>query len=420
MLSALFRNPTFRLLLVLVLAGLAIHRLLIKGMYYRSRALERSAIASKWLENGFSVVVVWPPHLDRSLVEGVQLALDEVNAGDTHGMTPNPARLRGKIHVAFVNEVKDRGAIAREIVKYPNILAVIGHELSENVVPASISYEHAGILFISPKSTDTLLTDHNFSYIFRLTPDDDDSTKFAADFALSKGWTNVGMFFGRNDHGVGASGWFSAHFKDVGGSLIYQRSYLQPINPDDAKNIDLRDLVADVRKEFPTGVQANLVADILPFAAKLLLDMYQMGMTIPVLATDKLDSSDVFHIASQMANVDEATRATNNLYVVSAVDPSSRAPKFQAFRQRFHAFHGDYPGYGATQGYEAFMLFVNAILASGSADPVVVATSLRTTTWHGLFGDFSFAPNGDILGRELSIKHMQNGKFQTVTSGEPK
>jgi hypothetical protein len=60
------------------------------------------------------------------------------------------------------------------------------------------------------------------------------------------------------------------------------------------------------------------------------------------------------------------------------------------------------------------MLFVNACLQSDSADPLVVATTLKTNKWKGLFGEVSFNPDGDVVGRVVSIKHPQNGTFHTV------
>ena len=46
----------------------------------------------------------------------------------------------------------------------------------------------------------------------------------------------------------------------------------------------------------------------------------------------------------------------------------------------------------------------------------MVSTTLRQATWNGLFGEFTFAPNGDVVGRDVSIKKMQDGVFHTVTT----
>src|SRR5262249_31612480 len=92
----------------------------------------------------------------------------------------------------------------------------------------------------------------------------------------------------------------------------------------------------------------------------------------------------------------------------------SPEPAYVAFRQKFQQRFGRDPGYGAAQGYESFMLFVHAVERSNSADPIAVATTIRTNKWPGLFGDFAFTAAGDILGRGVSIKRMQFGHFITV------
>jgi len=161
-------------------------------------------------------------------------------------------------------------------------------------------------------------------------------------------------------------------------------------------------MLADLRRQ---PVDAIMLADVLPWGAAILRDMAAIEFTPPVLATDKLDSSETWVLSNQNAN---------NLYVASSVDPDSSEPAFQAFKAKFHKRFDIDPGYGATQGYESFMLLVNACLASRTADPIAVSTTIRTRTWHGLFGDFGFTQDGDVSGREVTIKQMRDGKFVTV------
>ena len=76
--------------------------------------------------------------------------------------------------------------------------------------------------------------------------------------------------------------------------------------------------------------------------------------------------------------------------------------------------YGVAPGFSASQGYDAFTLLATAILKSAEADPIIVATTLRTNTWKGLFGEYTFNEAGDVVGRKVSIKRMDNGSFTTV------
>jgi branched-chain amino acid transport system substrate-binding protein len=169
---------------------------------------------------------------------------------------------------------------------------------------------------------------------------------------------------------------------------------------------DFRPMIGALRAR---RFDAIFLAATLPGAAKLLVDLASMGVTQPVVATDELDSQELWPLAGP---------ATDGVYVASAVDPESEHPAFATFRERFRRRFQVNPGYGAAQGYEAFMLFANAAALSQSVDPLVLATTLRTRAWHGLFGEFSFAPNGDVQGRDITIKQMRSGLFHSVFSAQ--
>jgi branched-chain amino acid transport system substrate-binding protein len=380
-------------LVVFVLACVAVV-ILFRHNDYRSSAAERSSTRNNWAEAGFSVGVVWPEKSDTSLLEGIQLALEELNARG--GPFANKIRLR------YVAERPDPGSsIARQFASYGDMLAVIGYELADNAIPSSLVYEQAGILFLSPKTTAMRLTTHGFRYVFRMTPDDHVMMQDVARFAASQGWKRIGVIYGQGEHGLSASDQFieAAHLANLGVPFI--RSY---IPADDWVHQDHRAMVSQILK---LHYDAVMIADQMPSAAKLLVDMARMGQGRPVLATDKLDTLDIWTIAQV---------AANGLYVASAVDPESKEPAYQGFRARFQArFHRD-PSYGASQGYEAFTMLTHAYEISHSADPIVVATTLKTVRWQGLFGEFAFSPSGDVQGRDVSIKQMRGGHFATVST----
>jgi branched-chain amino acid transport system substrate-binding protein len=279
------------------------------------------------------------------------------------------------------------------------VVAVIGHEPSTASIPASVTYEQHGILFLAPKSTDVRLTSHNFLYTFRLTPDDEELTGALAKFAAGKGWKRVGVLHQRTDQAESAAEYFVSLGGKSGVTVPFVRSFFHEPRWEFQ---DFRPMLAGVRTEM---FDAIMLSDELPWAGRLLTDMAKMGVTQPILATDTLDSAQLWPVAKE---------AANNLYVASAVDPLSKDPAFVGFRDRFRRRFKADPGYGASQGYETFMLFVKACLLSNSADPVVVATTLRTNKWTELFGEVAFTPEGDVLGRDISIKRMRDGVFGTV------
>src|SRR5580693_825904 len=250
---------------------LALYFLVFRSLYYTPTALERSGLRNNWMRNGFSVALVWPPHAEPSLFQGVTLALEEVNAG--------AGRLAGKIRLRLFTETEDNGALARDIVRYRDVLAVIGYELGGTAIPASLAYEKHGVLFLSAKSSDIRLTDHQFKYVLRLSLDDRDYAHALANFAREQKWPRVGVLFGRTEHGEAASAQFLTVASQMDIMVPLTDSFFH--EPDWSAQ-DFRPMLVGVRAE---SFDALMLADDPPWPARLLEDIARMGVTEPVLAT---------------------------------------------------------------------------------------------------------------------------------------
>ena len=393
------RALALTLLRILIAVGVClfgVYWLLVRDMYYTPAAALRSG--SDWPPESLHMVVPWPQDGRISLIEGLTLALEELNAGNSP--------LAGRVRVEFIDDPvveRDHGALARRIAADDSVMVVIGHETSEAAIASAVSYESSGILYLSPKATLSRLTEHGFRNVFRLVPDDAEFSLALAHYAQKQEWKRLGIFYGRFEQGEALASWFPLYAIRDGLTPVYFRSYM-PAR--DYRRQDFRGLLATMRTE-PTD--AILLADQLPWAAKVLVDMQAMGFTQPVLAGDKLDSSETWRLAGT---------AANNLYLASAVDPDSTEPEFLAFRRRFFDRFKSNPGYGSSQGYEAFNTFVKAAEHSQSVDPVVLATTLKTNEWRGLFGPYTFTNDGAIRGRKVIIKRMRDGVFTTVGTEE--
>jgi branched-chain amino acid transport system substrate-binding protein len=374
---------------------------------YKASYAARSRVGAAWRTKGVTVAVVWPRHDDLNFKDGVQLGLEEANAMQARVLNQ---RLRVKVFQEDWDSTGKSGAeTAHRVVADDDVIAVLGHEISASAIPASLTYENHGILFLTPKSTDPRLTDHGFRYTFRLTPNDHQIASAMAKFAAKRGWqseapaagpVSVGLYFARTQAGQVLSEELIDAVAREGMSLKFSRSYL-PTEKAWAE-MDFRPMIADQAHE---PVDVVMIADQLPRGAKVIADMRKLGVKLPIIASDKLDSQALWDLAKG---------AANDVYVASAVDPDATTPQFLAFKEKFCRRYGQYPGYGASQGYEAFMLLAEAILNSDSADPLIVATTIRNTTWKGLFGEFKFALDGGIEGRHISIKRLTNGTFTTV------
>jgi branched-chain amino acid transport system substrate-binding protein len=118
--------------------------------------------------------------LGEQLRRGAQMAVDDINA--TGG-------IRGeRLAIKF----SDDGCEPRKAVEVAtdfvaaNVKAVIGHYCSGASIPASKVYEKAGIIQISPASTNPKFTDEGGWNVIRLVPRDDAQAVAAAELVLSK------------------------------------------------------------------------------------------------------------------------------------------------------------------------------------------------------------------------------------------
>lgn len=118
--------------------------------------------------------------LGEQLRRGAQMAVDDINA--TGG-------IRGeRLAIKFA----DDGCDARKAVDVATglvtdgVKAVIGHYCSGASIPASKIYQKAGVVQISPASTNPKFTDEGGWNVVRLVPRDDAQAKAAAELVLAK------------------------------------------------------------------------------------------------------------------------------------------------------------------------------------------------------------------------------------------
>ena len=374
-----------------------------------------------------TVAVVWPPDGNRSFPDGIQLAFEEITADKEYQLSAHrlglqldlseytsPASKEHKLNThirlkRYIDGNDSSGetgtALARRIATDPNIIAVLGHRISASAIPASLTYEDHGILFVSPGATIPVLTEHDFHFTFRLTPSDREIAAKLAFFAASKGWKRIGMYFAGSQGGESFSKEFITAASEHSLTLNFVHSY--PTYETDWNNqratrkIDFRPMVG---LDSENLVDAVMIVDQMPRGAKLVRDLRTMGFSGPILATDKFDSAELW---------ERAGVASNNVYVGSAVDPTAGTQKYKDFSVRFRRRYGSDPGYYASQGYEALYLLANAIRDAQSTEPIAFATSMRNSKWNLLFGLCSFTPTGDIVGRHISVKQLTNGVFST-------
>lgn len=79
-----------------------------------------------------------------------------------------------------VTAIGEQIALARNISRDPTYIAAVGHSTSAIASAASVSYEENNLIYIATTATDPSITRHDFGYVFRTIPTDEELSNAAA------------------------------------------------------------------------------------------------------------------------------------------------------------------------------------------------------------------------------------------------
>jgi len=352
-------------------------------------AEQREALARK-AAGDIVIALVWnQSEGETCFAQGVNMALDEINGSGGIG----GRKIKALQYIGHFDE-KEELRLARKVAFNPEVMAIIGHWDSGAAIPASVIYENSGLLFISPGATSSLLTSHGFHLVFRNIPSDHQTAYDLAEFVHASGYKKVAVLDDESVYGqMFADAFLVAVQKmDVQAKII--KSYFPWQN-------DFRPMLAAVKSQ---DVDAIFLGGQLPQAASVISQARELGITVPFVGGDGIDSPALWEIAGP---------AAEGTVVATAMDPRAEDPKLQKFMRDFQSRFGKMPDTWAAQGYDAMKLLANGFGAAKSTLPILVSSYLHyLVEWHGVTGSYSFTQRGDIVGKTLFFKVVHNDSFQ--------
>lgn len=347
---------------------------------------KRSEIAAQNKEE-IHVAAVWIKS-DRGFIDGVNLAVDEVNKqGILLKSGDKEVKARFVIH-EFDDSTDESAQDSRlSIADDHDIVAVIGHSSSSSAIPASITYEYNGILFLSPVATAPLLTGHDFVYTFSMIPSDDLFVGKLIDFAKERNWQKLLLIFSRNLYGLNLYQLFASQVQPPL-EVVEAKSFF-------VEHSDYKGLIYDLmNKDFDAVVLAAAEEN----AAKMIKQLREMGVNKPIIGGDGLDTLQIW---------DWSEKTANQTYVASVF------PGNNDFNNKFKQRYGIEGSYSSFQGYEAVRVLADAIQKTGSSNPIQVASTLKYNFTQG-YGGYLFDRNGLASNKKIYIKQIVDGRFVLV------
>jgi branched-chain amino acid transport system substrate-binding protein len=301
---------------------------------------------------------------------GAEMAVADINAAG--------GVLGQQVRLITVDDFCDPGqavAAAQKLVT-DRVVLVVGHYCSGASIPASKVYEAAGILQISPGSTNPLLTEQGRANVFRVIGRDDAQGVVAGNY-LADHWGDkkIAILHDGTTYGRGLA--------DETRKQLNKRGVTEAIY--DAFTPAKNDYAAEVTVLQAASIAVLYVGGYHTEAALIVRAARDRGYSVQLISGDALATEEFALIAGPAAE--------GTLFTFPA-DPR-RNPEAAPVVERFRAENFEPAGY-TLLSYSAVQAWAQAVEKAGSLELQAVIASLRSHQFDTVSGRIDFDDKGDL------------------------
>jgi len=317
---------------------------------------------------------------------GAQRAVDDINA--TGGLRGERLKLT----------VDDDACDPRKAVEVATgfvaqgVKFVAGHFCSGASIPASKIYETAGIVQISPASTNPKLTEDGAWNVFRVVARDDAQGTFAGRYiARDYRGKKIAILNDNSPAGAALAAKARTALEEAGVAIAIDESYTPGAKTYSELALRLQGSLIDAVYIGGTYVEAGII----------IRDLRSLGSVAQLIGGDSLVADDFWNIAKESG---EGTLMT------FALDPQ-QSEAARSVIQRFVAEGYNPEGY-TLHAYAAVQAWVKAAEATGGTDAHKIADWLRGgSPVDTVLGDLRFDAKGDVRDPQFAWYRWSRGKY---------
>ena len=280
-------------------------------------------------------------------------------------------------------------AVANRFVS-DGVAFVAGHWCSSSSIPAAKVYGEAGILMITPASTNPKLTDEGGHNVFRLSGRDDEQGIVAGNY-LADHWGDkkIAILHDGTTYGKGLADATKAQLNQRNVKEVMYETY----SPGE---VDYSSIVSKMQVE---DIDVFYVGGYSTEAALMIREARNGGFDIQLVSGDALTSAEFAMVAGSAA--DGA--------LITFFPDARNYPEAAEVVARFREDGYEPEGY-TLQTYAAFQTWSQAAEMAGSLD----LETLHQAEFHTVFGTFRFDGNGDMTAPGFVWYVWKDGDYVPV------
>jgi branched-chain amino acid transport system substrate-binding protein len=343
--------------------------------------------------------------------DGALMAIEEIN---------QRGGIAGKIMIEPL--LKDDGTVAagqydpaqaatntKQFVADPNVVAVVGPQMSGSGKAMAPIASDAGLMLITPSSTNPDITDPNFAsqyrpngkaIYFRTVTTDAFQGPYMANYAAeSLGIRSIYILDDTGAYGEGIANAFEGQAKAKGINVLGH----DKLNP---KESDYTTVLTKIKALNPDALYYGGVQQA---AVKLAKQANDVMPNMP-----KMGGDGVYSVSFPQ----DAGRAAENWYATIAAPDTIDEPQAQDWVAKYQSRYGASPQDYALTAYDAVLVLddtISRLLTDGM--PITrenVRDYAQTTNLPTLQGTISFDANGDLQEKIISVFQVKDGQYKYI------
>ncbi|ACD17537.1 branched-chain amino acid ABC transporter substrate-binding protein [Paraburkholderia phytofirmans] len=328
-------------------------------------------------------------HLGKDNENGARLAIDEIN---TQGLTIDGHKIQLELDAQDdAADPKTGTAVAEKFVD-DHVVAVVGHLNSGVSIPASKIYSDAGILEISPSSTNPGYTQQGFKTTYRVVATDAQQGPALANYATKVlNAKRIAIVDDSSVYGKGLADEFAKTVQASGAKIVAREST-------NDRATEFQAVLRKIKRVQPDVIMfGGMDATGGPFTKQAAA----LGIRAKILGGDGVCTDKVGELAGT---------AVQNLVCSEAGLALSKMDKGADFEKKYvDRFHTPVQIY-APFTYDAVYVIVDAMKRANSIEAPKVLAAMPSTDYNGVIGHIAFDDKGDLKEGAITLYDFKDGK----------
>ncbi|HGE8300746.1 TPA: branched-chain amino acid ABC transporter substrate-binding protein [Serratia marcescens] len=294
-------------------------------------------------------------------------------------------------------EPKQAVAVANRLVDQDKVSAVVGHFCSSSTMPASEVYDEAGIIAITPGSTNPQITERGMKTMFRMCGRDDQQGAIATNYMLDTlKAKRIAVIHDKDTYGQGLA--------DAAKAAMNKRGVKEVLYEGLSRGEkDFNALVTKIASVKPDVVYFG---GCHPEAGPLVRQMREQGVTAKFFSGDCV-------VTEELVTAAGGPQYTNGVLMTFGNDPRL-IPEGKAVIAKFRASGFEPEGY-TLYSYASIQAIAAAFNASGGKDSAKAAEWLKSHDVDTVMGKKAWDQKGDLKVSDYVVYQWDDkGKYHQL------